>query len=101
MCKDNRITEKIRKGILIDAQFPRNMELAYEVLVKEADFNQQRDFLHIVEQVDNQYTVVKYNKTTPYIDANTKVKCVSRHFTITVPDRYIPSKAENPPEEIR
>lgn len=100
MCQDNRITEKMRIGVKIDAPFPRNMELAYKLLEVEG-FDQSRDFLHLVNQYQDQVTTVKWIKSTKYIDPNTKEEYLSKHFTIYAPDRYIPTqKSETLPEEL-
>ena len=102
MCKDNRITERMKKGVKIDAPFPRNMELVYKVLQKEG-YDQRRDFLHIEHQYENQLTTLKYVKSTPFVDPDTEERYISRYFRISVPDRYIPTtkKVRLPKDVIR
>lgn len=91
MCKDERITARLKKGVAIDAPFPRNLELVHKVLIKDG-YEPQHDFLHIVNQYENQLTVLKYIKSTPFWDPETGEKYVSRHFNVSMPDRYIPTK---------
>lgn len=92
MCKDNRVSERMSKGVLIDAPFPRNMELAHMLLKKEG-YREEIDFLEIKSQYRNQLTQVKYNKSTTYSE-------IERHFMIIVPDRYIPISKEKLPDGI-
>lgn len=99
MCTDKNISAKVKQGVKIDAPFPRNMELAYKVLEKEG-FDQSRDFLHMVNQYQDQLTTVKWIKSTRYVDPTTKEEYVSKHFTIYAPDRYIPTKSEKLPKEV-
>ena len=86
MCVDNNVSERLqKKGVKIDAPFPRNMELAYQLMKKEG-YTEGLDFLHISNQYQNQFTKVKYVKTTQEPDGRK-----TRHFVLTVPDRYVPS----------
>ena len=94
MCKDNRVTERVlEEGVLIDAEFPRNMDLAHKVL-ERVGYCEKHDFIHFSTNYKNQFTELKYLKTTPYIDQKTKESYDSRHFVLTVPDRYIPTSLE-------
>lgn len=95
MCKDIRMEKnRLREGVKIDAPFPQNMELAYEILKKEGEYK-QTDYIHIGNQYENQITTVRYVKTTPEEGKE------RRHFMIIVPDRYIPLPElhEDLPEE--
>lgn len=102
MCKDNRITERLRKGVKIDAPFPLNMDLVHKVLNKDG-YDQAHDFLHITNQYENQLTVLKYIKSTQFVDPKTNEQYISRHFSVSVPDRYIPTskKGRIPKDVIR
>ena len=91
MYKDIEISDKLREGVKIDAPFPRNMHLAHKVLEKEG-YNEKHDFIHIINQYENQFTKVRYIKTVLFINPDTKEKHISRYFQIAVPDRYIPTK---------
>ena len=70
MCKDNNVTTTLREGVVIDAPFPRNMELAYEMLIREG-YNKKKDFLYISTQYENQFTKLFYNKTLKWMDEKT------------------------------
>ena len=73
MCFDNGVSKILKEGVVIDARFPLNMELAYEVLIREG-YNKKKDFLYITTQYEHQYTELKYNKTATYIDEKTQQK---------------------------
>ena len=45
MC-DEKVSERIKRGVEIDAPFPQNMVLAYEVLQREG-YDIQTDYLHV------------------------------------------------------
>ena len=93
MCVDNGVSKILKEGVVIDARFPLNMELAYEVLIREG-YNKKKDFLYITTQYEHQYTELKYNKTATYIDEKTGEQCQGRYFSLQVPDRYVPSKKD-------
>ena len=93
MCIDNTVSKRLKEGVVIDARFPLNMELAYEVLIREG-YDKKKDFLYITTQHEHQYTELKYNKTATYIDEKTGEQCQGRYFSLQVPDRYVPSKRD-------
>ena len=93
MCADNSVSKLLKEGVVIDAKFPLNMELAYELLIREG-YNKKQDFLIITKQYENQYTTLKYSKTITYTDEKTGGQCTGRYFSLNVPDRYVPSKKE-------
>ena len=93
MCKDNKIAKRVLEGVLIDAEFPRNMELAHKVLEK-IGYCEKHDFIHFNTNYNNQFTELKYLKTTPFVDPKTNERYESKHFVLTVPDRYIPTSLE-------
>ena len=98
MC-DEKDSERIKRGVEIDAPFPQNMVLAYEVLQREG-YDIQTDYLHVNNQFENQVTRVRYIKTVPLIDEKTGVRYQARHFELTMPDRYVPA-TEAPEGAIR
>ena len=100
MCADNSASKLLKEGVVIDASFPLNMELAYELLIREG-YNKKKDFLYITTQYEHQYTGLKYNKTATYTDENTGEQCQGRYFSLQVPDRYVPSKREVRKDVIR
>lgn len=100
MCVDNGVSKILKEGVVIDARFPLNMELAYEVLIREG-YNKKKDFLYITTQYEHQYTELKYNKTATYIDEKTGEQCQGRYFSLQVPDRYVPSKRDVRADVIR
>lgn len=84
--KEEKVSERMgEEGIRIDAKFPWNMVLAYMVLLK-AGYSLTRDYLHVSSQSNNQWTTVRYLKTVPWEEKQT------RHFKIRMPDRYVPAK---------
>ncbi len=89
MC-DEKISEQIKEGVEIDAAFPQNTQLAYEVL-KKAGYDEKTDCIYFETQHKNQLTTVRYLKTITPIDEKTGEKYVSRHFAIILPDRYVPA----------
>ena len=99
MCEDKRISERIKRGVEIDAPFPQNMTLAYAVLQKEG-YSIEMDCLHVSTQCVDQMTRVKYLKTLSVVDEKTGKTYKSRYFEITMPDRYVPVK-EAPKGAIR
>ena len=89
--KEEHMSERMEKGVGIDAKFPWNMLLAYLVLLKEG-YSVTRDYLHVSSQSNNQLTTVKYLKTVPWEENQT------RHFEVRMPDKYVPAK--NAPEGV-
>ena len=89
--KEKNFSERIEKGVKIDARFPWNMVLAYFLLLKEG-YSVTRDYLHVSSQSNNQLTTVKYLKTVPWEENQT------RHFEVRMPDKYVPAK--NAPEGV-
>ena len=67
---DNEVSTILREGVVIDAPFPRNMELAYELLIREK-YDKKKDFLYISTQYKNQFTKLSYNKTLKWRDERT------------------------------
>ena len=100
MCVDNNVSRLLKEGVMIDARFPLNMELAYELLIREG-YDKKRDFLRIETQYQDQYTRLKRNKDAKYTDEKTGEQCQGRRFSIEVPDRYVPSKKEVRKDVIR
>ena len=97
---DNNVSTILREGVVIDAPFPRNMELAYEMLIREG-YNKKKDFLYISTQYENQFTKLFNNKTLKWMDEKTGEEIFGRHFTLVVPDRYIPSQKDTQKNVIR
>ncbi len=89
MCKDNRVTTLIKEGIKIDADFPSNMELARLILDKEG-YVPGRDYIHLVSQYCDQLTEIRYHKSTKEEDRETNLCFLAKHFSIVMPDRYVP-----------
>jgi len=91
--KEKNISKRMQEqeGIKIDARFPWNMVLAYYALWKEG-YSVRRDYLHVSSQSNNQLTTVKYLKTVPWKDEKKGKSYKTRHFEITMPDRYVPAK---------
>ena len=95
MCMENNISEKLRKGILIDAPFPLNTVMTNTILAKEG-FDPEKDYLTVQTQFDNQYSELKYLKSVFELDdsgkkTGEKLRC----FILTLPDRYVPKEGEN------
>ena len=99
MCYDCNISERIKKGVEIDAPFPQNMALAYAVLKKEG-YSIEMDCLQVRTQCLDQLTRVRYLKTLSVVDEKTGERYRSRYFEITMPDRYVPA-GEAPEGAIR
>ena len=38
MCADNSASKLLKEGVVIDASFPLNMELAYELLIQKGKY---------------------------------------------------------------
>ena len=93
MCLNNKVSAFLKEGVIIDAPFPRNMELANEILQRE-EYDTTKDFLYITTQALNQFTKLGCNKCLKWMDDETLEDCWGRHFTLNVPDRYIPSTEE-------
>ena len=101
MCQDNRVTTLIKEGIKIDADFPSNMELPRLILDKEG-YVPGRDYIHLVSQYCDQLTEIRYLKSTKEEDRETNLCFLAKHFTIVMPDRYVPlPKAELSEKVIR
>ena len=96
---DNEVSTILREGVVIDAPFPRNMELAYEMLIREG-YNKKKDFLYIGTQCETHFTKLTYTKTLKWNDKEGK-EVYGRHYSLTVPDRYIPSQKETQKNVIR
>ena len=98
--KEKVISERIKKGVKIDAEFPQNMVLAYHVLWKEG-FSKKTDYLYFSNQNENQLTTVRYLHTVPVVDERTGKKYNSRHFEITTPPNQYDYATEIPKGVIR
>ncbi len=99
MCKDNNVTTALREGVVIDEPFPRNMELAYEMLIREG-YNKKKDFLYISTQCETHFTKLTYIKTLKWNDKKGE-EVYGRHYSLIVPDRYIPSQKDTQKNVIR
>lgn len=100
MCVDTRISERIRKGVKIDAPFPQNMVLAELVMQKECGYSAGKDSINVKTQSVDQVTTVRYVITLNVKDEKTGKSYKSKRFEITMPDRYVPAK-EAPEGAIR
>ncbi len=97
---DEKISERMRKGVIIDADFPANMVLAEKVIQKECGYASGIDYIHYDNQCDNQLTTVRYIQTKPLKDEKTGEWYNAKIFEIISPDRYVPAK-EAPKGAIR
>ncbi len=97
---DKKISERIRKGVKIDAPFPKCMVLATEVMKKECGYSPEIDYVDCRKQCNDQITTVRYITTIPLEDEKTGKWYASKRFEILYPDRYIPAK-ETPQGVIR
>lgn len=93
MCKDDRVSSAMREGVLIDAPFPQNMDLAFKLLKAEG-YDESKDHIHFDTQCEDQFTRVIWSKTSNYRDEKTGERYSSRLFTITAPDKYVPLPEE-------
>ena len=90
MCKDNkRILVKVGTEFKIDAKFPENILWAGKLL-DEIGKN-EKDFIRLNTQCENQITTVRYIKTTSQLEEDGEL-CLTAHFVITIPDRYLPKE---------
>ena len=97
---DEKISERIRKGVKIDADFPANMVLAEKVIQKECGYASGIDYIHYGNQCDNQLTTVRYIQTKPLKDEKTGEWYNAKVFEVVSPDRYVPA-TEAPEGAIR
>ena len=97
---DERISERIRKGIEIDAPFPKNMVLAEKVIQKECGYSAEIDYIDFKKQCVDQLTRVRYIHTKPLKDEKTGEWYNAKVFEVVSPDRYRPAK-EAPEGAIR
>ena len=86
---DSKELTVLKGGVLIDAPFPRNMELAYEMLIRTG-YNKKKDFLYVSTQCESHFSTLSYIKTLKWNDESEEI--YGHHYSLVVPDRYIPSK---------
>ena len=97
---DERISERMRKGVIIDAEFPKNMVLAAEVMKKDCAYSEGIDYVDLKKQCVDQLTRVRYIHTKPLKDEKTGEWYNAKVFEVVSPDRYRPAK-EAPEGAIR
>ncbi len=93
------ISKRMKEGVEIDAEPEISIMLAFKVLHKEG-YNPRTDRIDYCTEYQDQFTRVKYLKTSREIDEETGKPYLCRHYMMRMPDKYVPV-SETPQGVIR
>ena len=96
---EKEISKRMKEGVMIDAHPRISIMLAFKVLDKEG-YNPRTDRIDYCTDYQDQFTRVKYLKTSREIDEETGKEYLSRHYVMSMPDKYVPAK-ETPQGVVR
>ena len=96
---EDKISKRMKEGVMIDAEPEISVMIAFKILHREG-YNPRTDRIEYSTDYQDQFTRVKYLKTSREIDEETGKEYLSRHYVMSMPDKYVPAK-ETPQGVIR
>lgn len=94
MCVDKKVPEFLRKGVVIDAEAPLSVDLAFDLIKKLGVYDKLEDSVQFAPQFFNQYTIIRYLNTRNWYDEERQEWRNQREFVLQVPNKYVPSSKE-------
>ena len=91
MCISTKEAKELKEGINIDKPIHEAIQEAFKILYIKG-YNPNVDVIHFSNNYETHLTVLRYVKTTSEIVENEKREI--NHYTLSIPDRYIPAKKE-------
>ena len=88
---EESVSKRMKEGVMIDAHPRISTMLAFKVLDKEG-YNPRTDRIDYCTEYQDQFTRVKYLKTSREIDEQTGKEYLCRHYAMRIPDKYVPVK---------
>lgn len=92
MCISTKeVSKELREGVVIDLPIDQALQEAFSLL-KANGYNQSVDVIHFKNNFQTHLTEVKYRKTTSEVVNGEKREI--NHYSLSIPDRYIPVTKE-------